>query len=384
MAIYGGFSLPAAIAENTPVYKLTRTAADQTDATLLATVTSPADGAIAIITTTIDGKTYGQVSFMYSEEQGDWVALVGNVDADHVILRGDITLAGNYTQVGNLTKSQTGTGTFKTDGKSVATALTEMLSKREQPKITANPSAGNLVIAPTGMVEAGTKYTSISGGKVSFEDGSYTYESSTGANVTSRTAARVSTPASTATITVADDGSFTDTFACQIGDRGGDGVYSSIKYTETINYSDGNVAKDNLGATSSPAVQIKAGAVTKTSGELKPFRKYFYSATTTAAASFDSAAIRAMTGSSSAAAAGTKFNIAIPAGCKQVVIAYPATVRDINSVADSGAFGTDIKGSFEKSSVMVEGANGYTAIEYKVYVYTPAAALGANTYNVTI
>ena len=150
MAIYGGFSLPAALAENTPVYKLTRTAADQTDATLLATVTSPADGAIAIITTTIDGKTYGQVSFMYSEEQGDWVALVGNVDADHVILRGDITLAGNYTQVGNLTKSQTGTGTFKTDGKSVASALTEMLSKREQPKITANPSAGNLVIAPTG------------------------------------------------------------------------------------------------------------------------------------------------------------------------------------------------------------------------------------------
>lgn len=384
MAIYGGFSLPAALAENTPVYKLTRTSAEQTDAALLATVTAPVDGAIAIISTVIDGTTYGQVSFMYSEEQGDWVALVGNVDADHVILRGDITLAGNYTQVGNLTKSQTGTATFATDGKSVASALQEMLSKREQPKITANPSAGNLVIAPTGTVEAGTKYTSISGGKVSFEDGAYTYEATTGVAVTGRTAARVSTPASTATITVADDGSFTDTFACQIGDKGGDGVYSSIKYTETVSYSDGNIAKDNLGAASSPAIQIKAGSVTKTSGELKPFRKYFYTATTSVASSFDSAAIRAMTGSSAAAAAGTKFNISIPAGCKQVVIAYPATVRDINSVADSGAFGTDIKGSFTQSTVMVEGANGYTAIEYKVYVYTPAAALGANTYNVTI
>ena len=205
MAIYGGFSLPAAIAENTPVYKLTRTAFDQTDTTLLATVTDPKDGAIAIISTVIDEKTYGQVSFMYSEELSDWVALVGNVDADHVILRNDITLAGNYTQVGNLTKSQTGTGTFATNGKSVAAALTEMLSKREQPKITANPSAGNLVITPTGTVEAGTRYTSISGGKVSFEDGAYTYEATTGAMVTGRTAARVSTPASTAAITVADD-----------------------------------------------------------------------------------------------------------------------------------------------------------------------------------
>lgn len=384
MAIYGGFTLPAAIAENTPVYKLTRTAADQTDATLLATITSPVDGAIAIISTVIDEKTYGQVSFMYSEEQGDWVALVGNVDADKVILRGDITLAGNYTQVGNLTKTQTGTGTFATDGKSVAAALTEMLSKREQPKITANPSAGNLNISPTGNVEAGTKFTSISAAAVSFEDGAYTYEATTGVTVTDRTAARAFTPASTAAITVADNGSFTDTFDGQIGDMGGDGVYSVIKYTETISYSDGNIAKDNLKDASNPPIQIKAGSITKTSGELKPYRKYFYTATTTVSDSFDSAAIRLMTGSSSAAAAGTKFNITIPAGCKQVVIAYPATVRDINAIADSGAFGTDIKGSFVKQTVEVEGANGYTAIEYKVYVYTPAAALGANTYNVTI
>lgn len=384
MAIYGGFTLPAAIAENTPVYKLTRTAADQSDATLLATITSPVDGAIAVITTVIDEKTYGQVSFMYSEEHGDWVALVGNVDADKVILRGDITLAGNYTQVGNLTKSQTGTATFATDGKSVAAALTEMLSKREQPKIVANPSAGNLTISPTGNVEAGTKFTAITASAVSFEDGAYTYEANTGVTVTSRTAARSFTPASTAAITVADNGSFTDTFAGQVGDQGGDGVYSSIKYTETISYSDGNVAKDNLGSVSNPAIQIKAGSITKTSGELKPFRKYFYAATTTAADSFDSDAIRDMTGSSAAAAAGTKFNISVPNGCKQVVIAYPATVRDVNLIADSGAFGTDIKGSFVKQTVMVEGANGYTAIEYKVFVYTPAAALGANTYNVTI
>ena len=66
MAIYGGFSLPAALAENTPVYKLTRTAADQTDATLLATVTSPADGAIAIITTTITTSTNMKLPYRFA------------------------------------------------------------------------------------------------------------------------------------------------------------------------------------------------------------------------------------------------------------------------------------------------------------------------------
>lgn len=384
MAIYGGFSLPAPIAENTPVYKLTRTAADQTDATLLATIDSPVDGAIAIITTNIDGVELGQVSFMYSEELSDWVALVGNVDAEHVILRGDITLAGNYSQVGNLTKSQTGTGTFATNGKSVAEALTEILSKREQPKITAQPSAGNLTINHSGSVEAGTKFDSITASAVTFEDGSYTYESTTGVTVTGRTAARVSNPASSATITVADNGSFTDTFTCIIGDKGGDNTYSSIKYTETVSYSDGNVAKDNLGAASNPAIQIKAGSVTKTSAELKPFRKYFYGTATIQATSFDSAAIRLLTNSTAAAANGTSFSLTVPEGTKQVIIAYPSTLRDLTNVLDTAAFGTDIVGNFTKSLVDVEGANGYTAIEYKVWVYNPETALGANTYTVKI
>lgn len=385
MPIYGGFAIPTmSSVENKPVHKLTRTSMEQTDDSLLGTIEAPVDGAIAIIDTVIADKNYGMTSFVYSEAQADWVAMVGNVDATKVILRGDITLAGNYSQVGNLTKTQNGTSKFATDGKSVAEALTEILSKREQPKVTAQPSAGNLVITPTGLVEAGTRYESITAGKVSFDDGAYTYEQTTGVTVTGRTAARVTTPQSTAQLTVADDGTFTDTFACQIGDQGGEGVYSSVKYTETINYSDGNVAKDNLGTQSNPPISIKAGSVMKTSGEIKPFRKYFYAATTTKKDAFTSDDIRAMQNSNNAATAGTKFDIVIPDGCKQVVIAYPATVRDITSIADKGAFGTDVKGSFAKQTVQVEGANKYTAIEYKVYVYTPAAALGSNTYNVTI
>ena len=71
--------------------------------------------------------------------------MTGKVDADKVILQKDITMAGNYTQVGNLTKEQTKTATFATKGKSVAEALTEIFSKRLQPTITSNPAHDALI-----------------------------------------------------------------------------------------------------------------------------------------------------------------------------------------------------------------------------------------------
>ena len=389
MAIYGGFTLPSALPENVPVYSLTRTVFSQTDAELLATIDSPIDGAIAIIDTVVDGKTYGKTSFMYSDTNGDWVALVGNVDADKVILRGDITLAGNYTQVGNLTKTQTGTATFSTDGISVAAALKEILSKRVQPSITANPSVGNVTISPSGAVEAGTIIDSITGSKVTFDDGAYTYEAATGVTVTGRTVTRVTSPAASGgDVTVNDDGSFTDTGAdgtgFQIGDQGGEGVLSNLKYTETVSYSAGNVAKDNLGDASNPVVKISAGSVSKTSAAITPFRKYFYGYGSTQTVTIDSDVIRSLTNSTGAASNGTTFTINITDGTKEVIIAYPGSLRDITSIEDKNAFGTDIKGSFTKSTVQVEGANGYTAIDYKVYVYHPDVALGANTLTVKI
>ena len=389
MAIYGGFTLPSALPENVPVYSLTRTVFSQTDAELLATIDSPIDGAIAIIDTVVDGKTYGKTSFMYSDTNGDWVALVGNVDADKVILRGDITLAGNYTQVGNLTKTQTGTATFATDGMSVAAALKEMLSKRVQPSITANPSVGNVTISPSGAVEAGTIIASVTGSKVTFDDGAYTYEAATGVTVTGRTVTRVTSPAASGgDVTVNDDGSFTDTGAdgtgFQIGDQGGEGVLSNLKYTETVSYSAGNVAKDNLGDASNPVVKISAGSVSKTSAAITPFRKYFYGYGSTQTVTIDSDVIRSLTNSTGAASNGTTFTINITDGTKEVIIAYPGSLRDITSIEDKNAFGTDIKGSFTKSTVQVEGANGYTAIDYKVYVYHPDVALGANTLTVKI
>jgi hypothetical protein len=80
------------------------------------------------------------------------------------------------------------------------------------------------------------------------------------------------------------------------------------------------------------------------------------------------------------------FSITVPNGTTHVYIALPSD-RTLTKVEDTGAFGTDIVNSFKantNSNISVEGANGYTAQNYKVYVYCPDAALGANTYNVTL
>ena len=92
-----------------------------------------------------------------------------------------------------------------------------------------------------------------------------------------------------------------------------------------------------------------------------------------------------MTKSGGALKAGSKFSITIPVGALRVVFAYPATLRDVSSVLDVNGLGAEIKSGFTQSTVSVEGADGYTAIEYKVYTLDFANANDtANTYNVTI
>lgn len=64
---------------------------------------------------------------------------------------------------------------------------------------------------------------------------------------------------------------------------------------------------------------------------------------------------------------------------------YPATLRDVNSVQDVNGMNAEVKTAFTKTVVSVEGANGYQAIDYKVYVMDMANANDtANTYKVTI
>lgn len=336
----------------------------------------PKKGDVFVVTTTVDGSTYEQSAYFY--DGSAWVAMTGSVDADKVILRENITLAGGYTQVGNLTKSQNGTATFSTKGKSVMDALTEIFSKRLQPSITAQPSIGTFTLTGAGAVEAGTKVAAAAYSGATLNAGSYQYGPATGVTATNWKVERITDKATTevanaetASLAAGSDNNGGAGFV--IGDAGGDAV-ASLKYRVTATHSAGVTAKDNLGAASSPAVAIAAGTKTKDTAAYTPFRNTFYGASASKPA-LDSAAIRALGKTGKAYAAGT-LTINVPAGTQRVAIACIATAKGVTKVINETAMNADVTSTFVKSAVPVEGANGYATKDYNVWVFEPAVAYG--------
>ena len=325
---------------------------------------------------TVGNSTYEKSAYFYDGKA--WVAMTGNVDADKVILRENITLAGGYTQVGNLTKSQNGTATFSTKGKSVMDALTEIFSKRLQPSITAQPSIGTFTLTGAGAVEAGTKVAAAAYSGATLNAGSYQYGPATGVTATNWKVERI-TNAATTQVTTADAASLTagsdnnSGSGFIIGDAG-DNAVSSLKYRVTATHGAGVTAKDNLGADSSPVVAIAAGSKTKDTAAYTPFRNVFYGASTGKPA-LDSSAIRALGKTGKAYAAGT-LTINVPVGAQRVAIACIATAKGVTKVINETAMNADVTSTFTKSTVSVEGANGYAAKDYNVWVFEPAVAYG--------
>lgn len=350
------------------LYKYTRTDASQSDADAISAAlgeNTAVQGDIVVITTTVEGSTYEQSAFMYDGAQ--WAAMTGKVDADKVILQDDITMAGNYTQVGNLTKEQTKTATFATKGKSVAEALTEIFSKRLQPTITSNPAV-TLTFGQAKAYEVGTTVSPTY--SASLSAGSYTYGPATGITATSW---EISDTAGNTADTAS--GSFADVVVTD---------NTNYKITAKANYGAGAVAVDNLGATSSPEIKIAAGSATKTSGAITGYRNTFYG-TVTEKAEVTSTIIRGLTKSNKALSNGSSFTVTIPVGAVRVIFAYPATLQDVSSVKDVNGLNAEIKSAFTKSSVTVAGAGADAGIAYKVYVTDFAEPVAkANSYTVKI
>ena len=244
--------------------------------------------------------------------------------------------------------------------------LKQMLQKEMQPTVT-QPSV-SLTFASAKAYEVGTKITPSYSAKLNA--GSYSYGPATGITATSWSvsATGVETPLTTAT------GSFPEITVA-------DGM--NYKITAVATHGAGADPVTNLGNPAEASKKIAAGTKSATSGSITGFRSFFYGTKTTGLDSYDSAAVRALTNGNAKAEPNKKFNITIPAGTKQVVIAVPAA-RSLKSVINVGLSRGEVADTFVASTVDVEGANGYTAAPYKVYVFNSSTALDANTYEVTL
>ena len=152
--------------------------------------------------------------------------------------------------------------------------------------------------------------------------------------------------------------------------------------TAKATYGDGAIPVTNLG-NAYAAGQIKAGSASKTSNNLVGVRYMFWGPMSEDSA-LSSATIRALS-HKEAAAKKTLTTFGAGAGAKKVVIAVPAGYK-VTKVLMPSAMNADATASFVKqaSSVQVEGAEGYTAAAYDVYVYQPASIDSTETYAVTI
>ena len=364
------FDLVAIIAQiphGGEVSQLTKNNLEESDDTVLATVSDPENGDVAVITTTVEDVEYEKSAYIYNGSA--WVALNGRVDADKVILRGEVTLAGNYENVGNISKgSASATGSYDWNAQSVQGFLTNMLTKVQQPTITKQPSC-SISLSGAGAKEVGTEFTPSY--SVSFDPGSYTAFSgqvATGVTVTSYAVTDTNSgSASTQT------GSFTQ---FTVGDD------TNYHCSVTVQHTAGATAKDNMGKESNPPVAIQAGSKSAQSATVTGYRNEFYGTMTTKPASMSSGDIRGLSGKK--AVANGNISVSVPVGALRVVIAVPNT-KVVNSVLDVNGLNAQIFSSFTHTTVDVEGANSYTAKTYNVYYLDYANANDtANTYTVTI
>lgn len=374
------------------VYTGTKTDLEATDASVIEAYftehsdITPKAGDMFVVVTTVDEVTYEVSTYRYDGE--NWVSITGNVDADKVILQDNITMAGNYTQFGNLTKNADGTATLNSKGKSVLGVLTEILSKRLQPGTPTQPSISGFNLSGAKAVEAGTSMAQASYTAGTLNPGSYQYGPETGVTASNWVVQRITNDGNEqiASVDAASLDAGTDNNGGAgfiIGDQGGENVVSSLRYKAIATHGAGVTADDNLGDDSSPAVSIAAGTKEKTTSAYTPFRNVFYGASTTKP-TLDSAAIRALTPTGKAYAAGT-LTINVPAGAQRVAIACIAGKPGVTKVINETAMNADVTSTFVQSSVNVEGAEGYTAVAYNVWVFEPAVPYeNAATLKVTL
>lgn len=331
---------------------------NETDTEMLATVINPAQGDMAIVERAVATNANSYTAYVYDGKK--WCAMDGNYSAENVYFDSDLT----YTApIGVMTVPSSGAGTISAAGKNVKEVLASILAEEKNP-VTTQPAASVKITRGDGTVEVGTKRNIVY--SASLSAGSYTYGPDTGVVA--------------GTITASFDGQ-TKT--------GATGTFENVVATEgtkrlsvSITHNEGAVPKTNLG---NPYADGKIAAGTKTataSQTLVGVRHMFYGPMTTDA-ELNSENIRKL--KHEEASRKTIGTFGAGAGAVKVVVAVPASMN-VTKVLMPSAMNADATASFVKQagSVQVEGAEGFTAAAYNVYVYQPASIDKTETYAVTI
>lgn len=371
----------------------------EVDSLTALTASSYNNGDTAVVKAKIAGsdgdEKYSYTAYVYDSTAKAWKAMDGNYSAENVYFDADITCAGSYTQVGNVTKSSTGTTTIASSGKSLKDVMQTIFTKE------LNPSASAPAISLTvsgGNGEVGSSYNVPSATLKLTSVGSYTYGPATGITV----------PASKASVSCTTEGtSATNGIALALNgtvvlDVGTSKKYvdgsTTYNYSAEATYSDGAVPVTNLGTVYASA-QLKSAKLTKTaSATMTGWRKMFIGSVATDA-EINEATIKSLSyavkadaktvtvQANGSAASGASAGVKLVDGAVKIIVALPSgrTLKNVNLVSASNTPITDDYTKNTFTQVQVSGATaGENLADYTVYVYKPASIDSGEVHNITI
>lgn len=305
---------------------------------------------------TTDGANKGKIK--YGDGSSTWRQLEYSggsdvVEVDSSIVKFDDDFTFTYA-FGKYTPDGSGQVNIPATGKTLDQLLLDAFAEEKDPKIT-QPSV-SVSSSQVKAYEAGTNVTPSY--NASLNAGSYSYGPATGITATSW-----SVQLDTQTLTT-NTGTFTQ---IQVTDS------TNLKITATAQHGDGAIPVTNLGS-EYPDGQIKAGSKSGSTGSITGYRQIFYGVRTDTS-EINSAVIRSLTPTNKAAASMTISSLKAGEGAKQFVIAVPqSSGLKVTAANITSSLNADVTSSYVKQSpVDVEGANGYTAVPYDIFVYQPAS-----------
>lgn len=316
-----------------------------------------------IVKRVISGTKISYTAYVYDGTK--WAAMDGNYDASNVYFDKDFVVT---APIGVVEIPESGSTTISATGKSVKDVLAGIFAKEKEPTVT-NPAV-SITASANKAYEVGTKVSPSY--SASLSAGSYTYGPATG--ITAKTWS-VTNSGSDETLTTA-----TGTFAeITVADN------TNLSITATATYDAGAIPKSNIG-NEVPAKQIKAGSASATTNaKITGYRNLFYGVVNTENLTSD--VIRGLTKGGKYDASKT-FDVNVTTdNAVGIVVAYPSNVTrsGISKVLLTTSMNADVTADYKvTTNVDVEGANGYTAQSYKVYLYKPAKLTAGQTHKITL
>ena len=331
------------------------------------------DGDVAIVKALIADGKYSYTSYVYEsalDVEGNlscgWSAMDGNYSASNVFLKNDITLAGDFTSIGNYEK-----GKKINKGTSLEALFSGMLQQELNPSASI-PTAS--ISASGGSGEVGSTYTLPTATLTIDSVGSYTYGPATGITFAIGNVELKQGSNSKANETVMAAGSTLKLQATDSETRYTDSS-KSYTFTATATHSEGAIPVTNLG-NEYPSAKIESGSITIADKTVN-FSGYRYSfAGGTAAAAIDSAVVRSMSAKkSSKATSGSPLEFTAAAGATKVFFAYPATWTGTPYFEMFGLAWAENSDFKAKDNIQVADARGTVdgvlqgATAYKLYAW---------------